>query len=209
MNDISATPAINDGQATADAAADSMFYVVSRRKLAILFITTFGLYGLYWFYKNWDQYRNHARWESQGRPSIWPIPRAVFLVFFIHSLFREVKAFGRDKPQVAQWNNDLHAWLMIGLYVGLNVLDRLTSKSIGSPYTDLLSFTGMVVLLFAFLKAQAMINVSCDDPDGKGNAQLTKANYVWILLGGLVIGVLFIQGFVSGWSDGYSSSPSF
>jgi hypothetical protein len=207
MNDISITAAAG-GEAAAGA-ADSMFYVVSRRKLAILFIFTFGLYGLYWFYKNWNQYRNHAQWASQGRPSIWPIPRAVFLVFFIHSLFREVKAFGRDKPQVAAWSNDLHAWLMVGLYVALNVLDRLSARSIGSPYTDWLSFAGMVVLLFAFLKAQAMINISCDDPDGKGNDQLTGANYVWIVLGGLAMAVLFIQGFMAGWSEASSSPPAF
>ena len=39
MNDISATPAMDDGQATADAAADCMFYVVSasEQRLSIIF----------------------------------------------------------------------------------------------------------------------------------------------------------------------------
>lgn len=38
--------------------AEPMFYVVSKRKFTILFLSTIGLYYLYWFYKNWDRYQD-------------------------------------------------------------------------------------------------------------------------------------------------------
>lgn len=209
MNDFSINPPLDEGAAGARVAtADNMFYVVSRRKLAILFIATFGLYAVYWFYKNWSLYRDHASWSPENRPSVWPVPRAIFVVFFIHSLFSKVKEFGHDKPPVAAWSNNLLATIMVVLYIGIEILDRLSSRSIGVPYTDYLSFAGMVALLFTFLSAQSMINASCNDPDGKGNDRLTGANYAWIVVGGLLWVPVLIATFTSGAHEGYfSSSP--
>ncbi|GAB3455265.1 hypothetical protein GCM10027321_07410 [Massilia terrae] len=210
MTDISLTPPLDDAVADAPGAADaSMFYVVSRRKFAILFIATFGMYSLFWFFKNWSQYRYASQLATGTRPSIWPLPRALFMVFFVHSLFSKVKAYGADKPGVAAWRDQLHAWVIVGLLVGLNVLDLLERFLPRMPLADLLSFAGMVLLLYSSLRAQAMINASCGDPEGARNNKLTGANYVWILLGGLVWVLTFIGAFTSGAPDGYSGGSSF
>ena len=59
-----------------------MFYVVSKIKFLVLFFATFSLYGVYWNFKNWSLYKNYHN------DDIWPIMRAIFSVFFTHSLFR-------------------------------------------------------------------------------------------------------------------------
>jgi hypothetical protein len=207
MNEVSITSPLEREQVPA--AAEDGFYVVSRRKLTILFIATMGAYAVYWFYKNWSQYRNHGADSQEVRASIWPVPRAIFSIFFIHSLFSKVKALGQDQPQVAAWRDNLSAWWLVGLYVAVTVADKLAKRSIGSPFTDFFGFVGLFLLLFSFRKAQSMINASCGDPEGKRNAELTGANYVWIVLGLLFWVGAFMSGFMSGPSDGYSSSSSF
>lgn len=32
------------------------FYIVSTTKFLVLYITSLGIYSLYWFYKHWQQY---------------------------------------------------------------------------------------------------------------------------------------------------------
>ncbi|MGZ5203056.1 MAG: hypothetical protein ACXWC4_25100 [Telluria sp.] len=207
MTDISITsPAAGDEPvATADEAA---FYVVSRRKLIILFIVTMGLYGLYWFYKNWDQYCEYGSASEDERDAIWPIPRAIFSIFFVHSLFRKVKALGQDSPKVAAWRDDLGAWWFVIVSVTLSITHRLEKNGIGLPLTSFLGYVSLVLLLLAYLKAQSMINASCGDPDGKSNSRLTAANWVWIVIGTLLYLGAFIHGFNSGAADGYASSSS-
>jgi len=172
------------------------FYVVSRKKLAILYLATLGLYGVYWFYKNWSNYKNCSSDKFNVDRSIWPVARGIFSIFFTHALFREIKAYGRDKAALAEWNNESLATLLVLFMISGNVLDRLSARSIGSPYTDIASLLIMAPLLGLLLSAQHMINVGCGDPDGKSNSRLTNANYVWIALG-LIFWFFFIRGVIS------------
>jgi hypothetical protein len=172
-----------------------VFYVVSRKKLAILYLATFGLYGVYWFYKNWSNYKNCSSDKFNVDRSIWPVARGIFSIFFTHALFREIKGYGRDKAALAEWNNGSLATQLVLFMIASNVLDRLSYRSIGSPYTDIASILIMAPLLGLLLSAQHMINVSCDDPDGESNSRLTNANYVWIALG-LIFWFFVILGFI-------------
>jgi hypothetical protein len=169
------------------------FYVVSRKKLSILYMATFGMYGVFWFYKNWSNYKN----RTMENRSIWPVPRGIFSIFFTHALFREVKAYGHDKTALTGWNNNSHATKLVLTTIVAHMLDRLSYRSFGSPYTDLASLVILVPLLIQFLSAQHMINASCGDPDGESNSRFTNANYAWIALG-LIFWILGILGmFVS------------
>jgi hypothetical protein len=156
-----------------------MFYVVSKRKLAILFLSTFTAYAFYWFYKNWSRYKGKHPEASRFGSTISPAPRAAFSMFFTHALFRKVKAYGLAQPAVARWRSNLHATILIALMLLANFIDVLITGRAG----DVASFASIVVLVLPFLKAQEMINLSCDDPEGKGNDRLTKANWAWIIVG--------------------------
>jgi hypothetical protein len=184
-----------DSAGIADAGNSPLFYVVSKRKFAILFLATFGGYAVYWFYKNWDRYRDGSSFDSEAG-SIWPFPRAIFAIFFVHSLFRKIKAHAPDKPALTAWASNAHAWQLIVFLLAGDVLDRASARSIGSPYTDYLSIVIMAPMLALFLWAQEKINISCDDPSGAGNNRLTKANYFWIILGALWWALVILGYFV-------------
>ena len=62
-----------------------VFFAVSPLKLVVMSTVTFGIYELYWFYKNWKLIKQ--RTDS----NIMPFWRAFFGVFFCYSCFKEVK----------------------------------------------------------------------------------------------------------------------
>jgi len=65
---------------------DLPFYCVSATKLSILSLVTFGLYGIFWFYKNWMLVKTRA-----GR-DIRPFWRAMFSPFCCYSFARTVNS---------------------------------------------------------------------------------------------------------------------
>jgi hypothetical protein len=168
-----------------------MFYVVSKRKLAILFLSTFTAYSLYWFYQNWRRYKSRHPEASRFGTTISPAPRAAFSLFFTHALFRKIKAHGRGQPALARWRSNLHATVLVALMLLSNFADAV----IPGPAGDVASFASLLVLVLPFLKAQEMINLSCGDPQGKGNDRLSKANWAWVLAGG-ALWVLVMIGLV-------------
>jgi hypothetical protein len=165
-----------------DSASSARFYVVSQKKFTVLFLATLGIYSFYWWYKQWSCYKDGSAFESEEH-DVWPVPRALFPVFFTHSLFREVNRFSQAGAALDKWQHSGHATFLVVLMVVSNVLDRLSWKSIGAPYTDVLSLVFLLPLLSSFSKAQAMINISCADPEGAANCTFTSANYAWIAIG--------------------------
>lgn len=153
------------------------FYVVSRNKFLILFISTFGFYRLYWFYKNWSLYR-----KSSGKKML-PVMRAFFSIFFTHALFKLLDGKSKVMDHTHKWSPDNMATLYVLFAILENVSDRLSRKSIGEPFTDFIVLITMPVIGWTLYKAQISANIACDDPAGAGNSQLSPANYAWIVLG--------------------------
>ncbi len=54
------------------------YFIVSRPKLAVLYLATLGLYLIYWFYGNWRNFR-----DATGQ-KLWPVPRSIFYILFTH-----------------------------------------------------------------------------------------------------------------------------
>jgi len=162
---------------------ESMFYVVSVKKLTILNLSTLGTYQLYWNYKNWSIYR------SASKEDIWPIPRAIFSMFFIHSLLRLVYEKIINTEKSIKVDPRSYATPLVVLILISNSLDRLANKSIGSPYTDIASLAILIPLTLQFRQAQIAINIACDDSNGASNREFTTANYVWIVIGLILWGL--------------------
>jgi hypothetical protein len=186
MNDNVYAPPKAELSPGAGSLAGVPFYVVSPRKFLILFFATLSMYQVYWVYRNWVLYR-----QATGE-KLWPVPRAIFSVFFMHSLFRNVKTH-KEEDAPGEWNNDASAWTIVGLLVVSNVLSRTSSRAIGSPYTDWLSLLVLIPLAFCFLPVQNQINARCGDPAGSSNDKLTGANIAWCVAG-VVIWVLALIG---------------
>lgn len=185
---IYAAPLANlDGQTSEG--TDSRFYVVSTRKLLVLYFITLGLYHLYWNYKNWAL---HKQATGEG---VWPVPRAIFSVFFTHSLFHEI-AENDMTHERAEWNADSNATFMVLLVIGGNILERMASKGLGSPMTDIASIAFLVPTGLLLKKVQMEINARCGDPAGSSNASFSGANIAWCVAGAVywalvILGIFF------------------
>lgn len=63
----------------------ALYFSVSKTKLAVMSVFSWGIYELYWFYKNWKLVK-----ERTGR-DIRPFWRAVFAPFYCYALLKSVK----------------------------------------------------------------------------------------------------------------------
>lgn len=169
------------------------FYVVSARKFTILFLGTAGLYLIYWMYKQWAQFKRAHRGDE------WPVARAIFAVFFVHSLYLEVDKAIRARAVAFDWDPRALANGTVLAMIASTVSGRLASRGIGSPLTDWFSVLILFVMMPLLLRAQRAANAACGDPDGSANARLTAANVVWLLFGAVfwtlvVLGLFIAQG---------------
>lgn len=187
-----------DMPAVPDATLAPMFYIVSLRKFTILFLTTFGWYQLYWFYKNWDCFKDRHPYASERGTTIWPVPRALFSIFFTHALFRKIKENAPDDARVAAWRPSAHATLLVVLIVVSNVAAKVADRFVEDFWLTVFALVMVLPLMLVTRAAQAMANIACGDTQGASNATLTTANYVWMVLGCLfwlaVLAGLFMNG---------------
>lgn len=180
-------------ESVVDVPAAPEFFVVSQRKLLIMYIGTLGLYGFYWFYRNWRGYRDSTR------AAVWPLPRSVFNIFFVHSLFRLIRKSSEHETGIERWRSRREATLFVILTIGSSLIDRAVQKSYGSPWTDCLSLLLVIPMAMFLSHAQIWINRMRHDPEGNANHAFTKVNFCWLAFGALIwlsslydiIGILF------------------
>lgn len=162
-----------------DALQAHTFYVVSIPKFCVLYVATFGVYGLYWFYMHWQRYRRgHGQHES-----IWPVPRAFFSIFFTHALVARIETVLGPGRRDVRWSPGLLATTYVVFEIASNILGRLDGRGIGSPMTGILAIAAIAPITLALLQIQSAANHACGDPDGSSNRRVTWANLCWIALG--------------------------
>lgn len=166
------------------------FFTVSRKKLVIMSIATLNLYLIYWFFKNWMLQKRNANF------SCIPILRAIFSIFFTHSLFTQIDETLRINKSKNHVNGGM-ASLYVLVTIGFIFINKWEPNA-GDVALYAVSFIGMVVAQFVpFWYVQPLINEINQDPQGLENNQLTLLNWVFILLGVaywalLIIGVVAI-----------------
>lgn len=176
-DDIFAPPEAN---VETSAAHEQQYYVVRPSKFYLLSVLTINLYLVYWFYRNWRLIK------ERDKDTSWPPMRGLFFVFFTHSLMTDINEALKTAKKDYDWKPMFIATMVVVLTILANVLDRLAAQNIGSPITDLVGTALVFVVPLFLLQSQRAINVVCDDPEGKTNANYTLANWVWMVLGGLV-----------------------
>ncbi|WP_374585187.1 hypothetical protein [Pseudoduganella sp.] len=169
-------PPLSDLDQQPSAAASDHFYVVSTRKMLIQYFLTLGVYQLYWYYRNWAQQR-----RATGA-DVWPLPRALFALFFTHSLFRRIGAHDASGKRDA-WDSGSYAAAMVFLLVTDYLL---VWASRASPILDGLSWFMLVPLALVMRQAQIEVNARCGDPQGASNDKFSAGNYAWCALGGVL-----------------------
>jgi hypothetical protein len=168
-------------------AVQAAFYVVSPAKFLTLYFFTFSLYGLYWHYKNWKQYK-----IAYNDHDPMPIMRAIFSIFFTHALFAVIDSRIRAKEKEFTWKPNL--WATIGVIALLTsrIIDRVTASGSFTTAIEFAPIPLMIVYGLVLLKAQRAINISCNDPYGRSNSNFTLANCVWIFLGSIILALVLI-----------------
>lgn len=152
----------------------------------MLNIMTMGYYSLYWFYKNWQQHKLHHETSS------WPVMRAIFSVFFTHSLFRAVNERLENNKSSFIWLSEAFATTYVVAVVVARVCERMSAKEIGSPVTDLLALALVPLIGFCMYKAQIAINHACNDIEGESNSKFTAQNIIWMVLGGIFWAIVLL-----------------
>ncbi len=177
QRDVYTPPAARIEQPSAGADR-AEFHVVAGTKLLLLYVLTFGYYQIYWSYKQWTHYRRHHR------VSISPVVRALFPIFFMHSLTRKVDVRMREQ-------GGGHAWRPMALATAFVLLQLASiSAARAAPFTQsplVLEWGAWACTLLIGLvlwRIQMAINAASGDPEGRGNARLTMADAIWVLLGG-------------------------
>jgi hypothetical protein len=168
----------------------SGLFVTSTTKLVVLYLTTFGLYGLYWFYAHWQ-----AQKQAFGS-KIWPIARGIFSIFFATQLFKSIDVQARQAGHHTTWNPSTNAAVYIVLVVGA----RLASRFDRSDDPTLLGLVTLAVGLAAVLPvvtAQKVANLAAGDEHGQSNSSLTALNVVAMLLGAAVWALVLIGTFMA------------
>ncbi len=164
----------------ASVSGDHEFYVVGYLKFSILFFATFGIYTVYWFYRNWKLYK------ARHNEDIWPVARGIFSIFFAHSLFELVNGVIQDKGLLFKWSPSGLATLYVLFSVCGRITDKLSEKDIGTPFTHFASILFIFTTWFVLGKVQRAINLSQDDRLGDSNSKFTLANYLWCIPGLLI-----------------------
>ena len=173
------SPAITDSQFTHQ--KQPAYFPVSEGKLMTLYILSFGLYGIYWFYKNWKLQ------ENLMDKKIYPVWRAIFSIFFTHALFKRINKSASPLDKQHQFNANALATFFVASIVISNILENLSSSDVLLDAPDFsLVITSLILFListYPMLKVQATVNRINNDMLGYLNHKYSLWNYILIILG--------------------------
>lgn len=144
-------------------------YIVSTAKLTILSILTFGLYEIYWFYRQWKSFKE----EKNLKVTVWA--RAFFSGITAYSLFKEISKAVEEHDK----NKTIPSGVLAVIYFVLLLFGRAPDWG---WIISLLSFMALV-------PAQNAINFYWERRL-KGKAAPSNfgaSNYIWSIVGGLFL----------------------
>jgi len=169
-----------------DSMCETEFYVVSKTKFLILFFGTLGMYALYWFYRQWREYK-----RAHGKKML-PVLRAIFSFIFVFSLFKKIQQSIEIDGGGYKW----HFILMAIVYIISELLGWISMLApVGTPFYYL-SLLLLPLSAWPVFQAQKAANLACNDVDGLSNANLTAVNILWLAIGA-VLWIFLIIGYTA------------
>jgi hypothetical protein len=144
------------------------FFAVSLFKLTVLSICTFGLYKIYWFWRNWNRIR------VSGEPEITPSLRAFFAIIYCYPCFIRIKLFGISRGVIPA--------PPIGILAICYILAALSWR-LPRP----MNLVGVLTVVF-LLPIQSYVNRinASVAPGHDPNSRFGVWNWIAILVGGLL-----------------------
>ena len=150
-------------------AHEPAFFVVAVRKLILMTLLTGGLYGFYWYQRNWD-----IHYRAGGGIAVlymlWP-------EFFLYSLLSRVDLRIRASGRNYVWSP---WWLACGVLLASILCIVLGVVSLPMPGVAKCAALMFALSLLVLGAVQRAINFCERDPEGTANAQFTVVNWLWI-----------------------------
>lgn len=147
----------------------SMYFSVSLQKFVVMNLFTFGLYQIYWMYKNW------CLVKIREKSNLWPFLRSFpFPMFFIYFLLKRIKTTG-DSANISPSISPMFlflSWLIGGIIAGL-----------------LGPLLAVIVYTLALYPVQSFVNDinKAYNPNIKVNSSYSGWNILVIVLVGILI----------------------
>jgi len=151
-----------------------LFFPITTNKLIIMSICTFGIYEIYWFYRNWKFLKKKKSFN------ISPFWRALFSVFFCYSLFKNIKKYANE--------NGMQKTFTPGGLATAYILIFITYK-LPDPTWLISTFT-----FIPLLTTQKTINILNHDQSEK---VINKKFSGWNIFG-IVVGIIWWGAVISG-----------
>jgi len=158
--------------------AESRYFYVTPLRLALFSVLTYGIYEIYFFYRNWKLLRD------QRRLKISPFWRAWFGIFFIYDLLKRIFESAKNKGYVTAYSaGSLAAGWIVLVIIG-SISNRIPDVSVVGWVLWFISLLSFVFLLPALdcIKHFNMANNINPDLDKK----LTVGQVILIVTGGLI-----------------------
>lgn len=152
------------------------YFEISRRKLLIMSVGTLGLYGVYWIYQNW------ARYNLREDGNTWPLARAIFSLFFMHSLCSKLEIYHKEKTGLASYKLNQYATLYVLLFLTI-LIPEPSSIALQIVLSTFLLIVEVVGYTYILIKIQDVVNIANGEKLAEVNDKLTFANFAWLALG--------------------------
>ena len=130
---------VEDLPAAADRGSEPYMLPCSPVKLFILSATTFNLYLIYWFWKNFT-------YEKGRNPEIWPVLRTIFSGIFFYTLARGALDEADSRGIRASYSPGLLTALLWGASIGTRFLP------------DIVAIVAVFMLALILMPVQLVVN---------------------------------------------------
>jgi hypothetical protein len=172
---------------TAEVPTTGFFLYIPKARLVVMSLVTLALYQVYWFYRNWRFLKERDNLRIQ------PFWRAIFGIFFIHSLLTAIK---NDRAG----NNILPATFSPGALATGWIIFALVGRIISWRSSDLVvNIFGLIISVstFAFLlPAQNYINRVNESLPIRPGYFRWSAGQIVMLVYGILLWLLLMFGIV-------------
>ena len=158
--------------------------------VALMFVLTFGLYVVVWFYRGWKVLLSHYRLGGVA------VLNAIFSVLCALSFFRLTFKLGEEAGYRSRMPWQVAAHLYIIFYIAGRMIDRLTTQSETISAMDLASIMVSVLMLIPLREGVRAINAGYGmlSPDSRMRTRLSPWAIVTVVISSVIwIGILLFS----------------
>ena len=159
--------------------------------LIVLSITTFGLYELYWFYRNWKLLKEHKGLNINPLSRTLCLLIPFYSIYVIYKQFKEIKDMIGDCKIYSPVNLALSYWFFSMLSIKL-------AFRLPDPYS-LLSFIPEILSIYILVLVQKALNCYWDkiQKDLPEKVKLTRKEKIVVVIGSVLLALNIISSLIS------------